>query len=95
MANDIRTISSRVNFFDAHLDDGSSLVIVFNAENPLTPDWPVEPFVTVRLDRPGLQPLSFESHSSVARFSVGTDGCGVRIGGNTFRGDPTCPGAMR
>jgi hypothetical protein len=95
MVNDIRTVSSRVNFFDAHLDDGSSLVIVFHTDNPLTPDRPVEPFVTVHLDRPGLQPLSFESHSQVARFSVGTDGCGVRIGGNAFRGELTRTGGVR
>ncbi len=82
MINNIRTGSSRINYFDAHLDEGSSLGLVFHAGNLLTPDRPIEPFVIVHLDRPGLQRVSFESQSPAALFSVGAGGCQVRIGGD-------------
>jgi hypothetical protein len=74
-------------YFDAHLDDGSSLVIVFYTKNPLSPDRPLEPFVTVHLDRPGAETVTFENHSSAEQFSASPDGCDVRIEDSTFRGD--------
>jgi hypothetical protein len=74
-------------YFDAHLDDGSSLVIVFYTKNPLSPDHPLEPFVTVHLDRPGSETQAFEIHSRADQFSASTAGCDVQIAGNTFRGD--------
>ena len=95
MANHVRAGSSRVNHFDAHLDDGSSLMLVLHASNPLTTDGSVEPFVTVRIDRPGSHPVTFESHGRVARFSVGSDRCHVLIGDHTVQGDLTCIGGMR
>ncbi len=74
-------------YFDAHLKDGSALVIVFYTKNPLTPDRPLEPFVTVHLDRPGTDTVTFEDHSPAAQFSAATDRCDVRIADNVFRGD--------
>ncbi len=74
-------------YFDAHLEDGSSLVIAFYTKDPLTPGRSLDPFVTVHLDRPGTETLSFESHRPAAQFSASTDGCDVRIDDNTFRGD--------
>ncbi len=74
-------------YFDAHLCDGSSLVIVFYTKNPLSPDHRLEPFVTVHLDRPGAETQTFESHGTAEQFYASTDRCDVRIAGNTFRGD--------
>lgn len=74
-------------YFDAHLDDGSSLVIVFYTKNPMSPDRPLEPFVSVNLDRPGAKTVTFESHCPAEDFAASPDGCDVRIGDNTFRGD--------
>jgi hypothetical protein len=74
-------------YFDAHLDDGSALVIAFYTKNPITPDRPLEPFVTVHLDRPGGETVAFEDHIPAARFNASTDHCEVHIGDNTFRGD--------
>src|SRR6202161_4573420 len=74
-------------YFDAHLDDGSSLVIVFYTKSPLSPDHPLEPYVTVHLDRPGAETQKFESHGRPDQFSASSDGCDVHIAGNTFRGD--------
>ena len=74
-------------YFDAHLDDGSSLVIVFYTKNPLSPDRPLEPFVAVHLDRPGIAPLAFEIHHPEALFFASSENCDVRLGDNFIRGD--------
>ena len=74
-------------YFDAHLDDGSSLVIVFYTKNPLSPDRPLEPFVAVHLDRPGIAPLAFEIHHPAALFFASSENCDVRLGDNFIRGD--------
>jgi hypothetical protein len=62
-------------------------VIAFRTKNFGAADRPLEPFVQVNLDRPGANPLAFESHSPAAEFSASTGGCDVRIGDNTFRGN--------
>jgi hypothetical protein len=74
-------------YFDAHLDDGSSFVIVFYTKNPLSPDRPLEPFVSVNLDRPGAETVTFESHSPAEQFSASIGSCDVCIAGDTFCGD--------
>jgi len=74
-------------YFDAHLDDGSSLVIMFYTKNPLTPDRPLEPYVTVQLERPNGAGVAFASHATAAQFSAGEDCCDVRIADNRFHGD--------
>jgi hypothetical protein len=74
-------------YFDAHLDDGSALVIAFYTKNPLSPEHPLEPYVTVNLDRPGAATVVVEDHSPASSFAAGTHHCDVRIGENTFRGD--------
>jgi hypothetical protein len=74
-------------YFDAHLKDGSSLVIMFYTKNPLRADRPLEPHVSVQLERPSGQPLAFESHASAAQFQASQECCDVRIGDNRFRGD--------
>ena len=74
-------------YFDAHLDDGSSLVIGFYTKNPITPDRPLEPLVGVQLNRPGADSLSFECHAAPEQFSASRDGCDVRIADSTVRGD--------
>jgi hypothetical protein len=74
-------------YFDSHLDDGSSLVIVFYTKSVLNPGGKLAPFVTVELDRPGQPPLRLEAHVSPDAFSASRDRCDVRIGENIFRGD--------
>jgi hypothetical protein len=74
-------------YFDAHLDDGSSLVIVSYTKNPMAPEHPLGPFVTVHLDRPGAGAVTFESHSPAALFHASADHCEVHIAENMFRGD--------
>lgn len=74
-------------YFDARLEEGSSLVITFFTKPQLNPDGELAPFATLELDRPGRPTLRAEAHVSSHLFSAGRDRCDVRIGRNTFRGD--------
>lgn len=74
-------------YFDAHLEDGSTLVIIFCTKNPLNPDQPLQPFVTVHLERPGADPVVFEDHHPADQFSASREACDVRIAKDVFRGD--------
>jgi len=73
-------------YFDAHLEDGSSLVIGFYTKNPITPDHPLEPYVTMQLDRPGAPTLSLQSHGAPEQFRASSDNCDVHIAENWIRG---------
>jgi hypothetical protein len=74
-------------YFDSHLSDGSSLVIVFYTKEMMNPGGPLAPLITLQLDRPGQAPLFLETRGSPEAFSASRDRCDVRIGENTFRGD--------
>lgn len=74
-------------YFDSHLSDGSSLVIVFYTKDMLNPAGELAPFVTVELDRPGRPAQHFEARVPPKAFSASRERCDVRIGDNTFRGD--------
>lgn len=74
-------------YFDSHLSDGSSLVIVFYTKPQLDPEGKLAPFATLELDRPGQPNILVEAHVSADAFSARRDRCDVRIGENTFRGN--------
>src|SRR6202521_1376865 len=74
-------------YFDSHLQDGSSLVIVFYTKPQLNPDGELAPFASLELDRPGQPRISVEAHVLPDAFSARRDRCDVRIGENTFRGN--------
>jgi len=74
-------------YFDSHLLDGSSLVIVFYTKPQLNPDGMLAPFASLELNRPGQNPIRVEARVSPNAFSASRDLCDVRIGENTFRGD--------
>lgn len=74
-------------YFDSHLDDGSSLVIVFYTKAQLNPGGELAPFASLELNQPGQTPISVEAHVSPDAFSASPDRCDVRIGENTFRGN--------
>jgi hypothetical protein len=74
-------------YFDSHLSDGSSLVIVFFTKEMLNPNAPLAPFASMELNRPGQPKLYLEARVSPKAFSASRDRCDVRIGENTFRGD--------
>jgi hypothetical protein len=74
-------------YFDAHLDDGTKLVVVFMDKDLATPQKPLEP--TIRLNLDLADGRSFEKLVTFdpAAWSSGTDHADVRIGENRFTGD--------
>ncbi|MGA2836471.1 MAG: hypothetical protein ABSF84_07740 [Acidimicrobiales bacterium] len=95
MADIFSVSSSQINYFDAHLADGSTVEIFFHVGNPRAKDGSTQPYVAVRLDRPGTSPVCFESRTPVARFRVGAESCHVLIGGNNFPIGAICMDAMQ
>jgi hypothetical protein len=74
-------------YFDFSLDDGSTLVITFDTKDPTRPDTPLQPFVTLKLDRPDGTTASKTLAGTPGDFSAARDRCEVRIGANTASGD--------
>lgn len=74
-------------YFDAHLDDGAKLVVVFMNKDLATPQKPLEP--TIRLNLDLADGRSFEKLVTFkpALWSSATDHADVRIGENRFSGD--------
>lgn len=74
-------------YFDAHLDDGSSLVVVFMNKDLASPNDPLTP--TIRID---LDLADGRSYQKIVTYSAGSwqassTEADVRIGENRFRGD--------
>jgi hypothetical protein len=76
-------------YFDAHLDDGAKLVIVFMNKDLTTPNKPLAPLIRLNLDL--ADGRRFERIVSFPRtsWSAATDHADVRIGDNRFTGDLT------
>ena len=74
-------------YFDAHLDDGASLVVIFMNKDFTQPHKPLAPVIRINLDLPDGQ--SFEKSQTFApeEYSAATDHADVRIGSNRFEGD--------
>jgi predicted secreted hydrolase len=74
-------------YFDAHLDDGAALVIMFMNKDFTQPHKPLAPLLRINLDLPDGRSFqkaqSFEPHV----YSAATDHAEVRIAGNRFHGD--------
>ncbi len=74
-------------YFDAHLDDGAKLVVVFMDKDLTTPQKPLEP--TIRLNLALADGRIFERFVTFdpAVWSSANDHADVRIGENRFTGD--------
>jgi CrtC N-terminal lipocalin domain len=73
-------------YFDTHLDDGSSLVVVFYTKPFIEGVGKgLAPYVSVEIDRPDGSHHLWEPKVDVADFYAATDKCDVTIGSNTFR----------
>ena len=74
-------------YFDAHLDDGSKLVVVFMNKDLVNPGQPLSPLLRVNLDLPDGR--SFEKVLDLPdeSWSAATGRADVRIGDNRFEGD--------
>jgi hypothetical protein len=74
-------------YFDAHLDDGSKVVITFFTKPIFDVKKPLSPQITFNLDRPDGTSLEKILHAPTQEFTASTKGCDVRIGSNSFQGD--------
>jgi len=74
-------------YFDAHLDDGSTVAITFFTKPIADVKKPLSPQITFNLDRPDGTRLEKILHAPTQEFSASTKGCDVRIGSNSFQGD--------
>ena len=74
-------------YFDAHLDDGSSLVVVFMNKDLASPNDPLTP--TIRIDLDLADGRSFQKLATYdpKSWQAATDAADVRIGENRFTGD--------
>jgi hypothetical protein len=77
-------------YFDAVLDDGSTLVINFMVKDIQGGGGikqPASPVVTFQLDRPDGTHVERTLHARDDDFAFAADRCDVRVGVNTFAGD--------
>ncbi len=75
-------------YFDTHLDDGSTAVIVFMTKSLLNRRAPLTPGVQITITRPDGSKLSVFPLYPAAEFQAARDRCDVRIGPNWVRGAP-------
>ncbi len=74
-------------YFDAHLDDGAKLVVVFFTKNFTDIKRPLAPMVRIDLDLPNGTSYNKIAETKPEEYSASRDQCEVRIGENSFSGD--------
>ncbi len=74
-------------YFDAHLDNGAKLVVVFYTKSFATPNTGLQPLISIDLDLPDGRSLHKFGVYDPTDFSALTEGCDVRIAGHRFTGD--------
>ena len=74
-------------YFDAHLDDGSKLVVVFMNKDLTTPGKPLAPRIRLNLDLADGRSFEKIVDFPAESWSAATDHADVRIGEHRFRGD--------
>jgi CrtC N-terminal lipocalin domain len=87
----MRTDGSRGTFewwyFDAHLDDGAKLVVVFLTKEFTALNKPLSPAIRIDLTLPDGTSVQKVVELAAETFSASTETCEVRIGDNVFAGD--------
>lgn len=74
-------------YFDAHLDDGAKLVVVFSTKNFTDIAKPLAPTIRIDLDLPDGTSRNLLGKFAPEEFSASDERCDVRIGANVFSGD--------
>ena len=74
-------------YFDAHLDDGATIVVVFYTKPTNDPGSELAPLVTINLTLPDGRIVNKVYRAKPDEFSASKKGCDVRIGANRFVGD--------
>src|SRR5258708_16194244 len=74
-------------YFDAHLDDGATVVVVFYTKPNVNPNGPLAPRITINLTLPDGRRFDKIYDTAADQFAASKEGCDVRIGPNRFVGD--------
>ncbi len=74
-------------YFDAHTDDGSTIVIVFYTKPFTEIKKGLIPFISINIDRPDGTSIKKAHYEIVEAFSASGKTCDVTIGNNYFRGN--------
>jgi hypothetical protein len=74
-------------YFDAHLDDGATVVVVFYTKPNVSPNGPLAPRITINLTLPDGRRFDKICDTTADQFTASKEGCDVRIGPNRFVGD--------
>jgi hypothetical protein len=74
-------------YFDAHLDDGATVVVVFYTKPNVSPNGPLAPRITINLSLPDGRRFDKIYDTGPDDFAASREGCNVRIGTNRFVGD--------
>jgi hypothetical protein len=74
-------------YFDAHLDDGATVVVVFYTKPNISPNRPLAPRITINLTLPDGRDFVKFLDTRPELFNASKSGCDVRIGTNRFVGD--------
>src|ERR1700758_2262845 len=71
-------------YFDAHLDDGASVVVVFYTKPNVSPNSPLAPRITINITLPDGRIFNKVLDAKARLFDASKSGCDVRIGANRF-----------
>src|SRR3954471_3263876 len=74
-------------YFDAHLDDGATVVVVFYTKPNVSPKGPLAPRITINLSLPDGRSFVKLLDTGPELFQASKSGCDVKIGTNHFVGD--------
>jgi len=77
-------------YFDAHLDDGATVVVVFYTKPNVSPNGPLAPRITIDITLSDGRTFQKLLDASPEQFKASKSGCDVRIGTNRFVGDLNC-----
>ena len=74
-------------YFDAHLDNGATVVVVFYTKPNVSPNGPLAPRITINLTLPDGRSFAKLLDTRPELFKASKSGCDVSIGPNRFVGD--------
>jgi len=74
-------------YFDAHLENGATVVVVFYTKPNVSPNGPLAPRVTINITLPDGRTFDKLLDTKPELFKASKSGCDVRIGTNRFAGD--------
>ena len=74
-------------YFDSHLEDGSTIVIIFYTKPFVKVNSKLTPYITISINRPDGTAFKKAIFDKPENFTASTDSCNVQIGKNYFRGN--------